>query len=259
MVYKAVCIITLLYGNEVYVTYRCHLKTLETFHQRCLRKMLHIRWKGRRTNDSVLIEANLTSIEAMIMQNQLRWTGHCVRMPDSRFPDKYYFPSWLMDWEPVVGREKDLKTLPNTTRRRVIITSTCGRTWLPTVYFSAAASPRQRPASRLTAYFTRRRSGRGERNGICLNTCTSSSHPEPPAPTAIINIRAPEVTQDPRPTPGRRHPRFEGLLMYIVACLPIWGFLSPFLWELCLAVTFSINHPRNPQILGWLCTLEPPF
>ena len=91
MVDKAVCITTLLYGNEVYVTYRCHLKTLETFHQRCLRKMLHIRWKGRRTNDNVLTEANLTSIEAMIMQNQLRWTGHCVRMPDSRLPRHVLF------------------------------------------------------------------------------------------------------------------------------------------------------------------------
>ena len=44
MVYKAVCITTLLYGSEAWVTYRCHLKTLETFHQHCLRKMLHIRW-----------------------------------------------------------------------------------------------------------------------------------------------------------------------------------------------------------------------
>ena len=27
-----------------------------------------------------------TSIDAMIIQNQLRWTDHCVRMPDSRLP-----------------------------------------------------------------------------------------------------------------------------------------------------------------------------
>ena len=29
MVYKAVCITTLLYGSEAWVTYRCHLKTLD--------------------------------------------------------------------------------------------------------------------------------------------------------------------------------------------------------------------------------------
>ena len=38
VVYKAVCITTLLYGSEAWVTYRCHLKTLEKFHQRCLRR-----------------------------------------------------------------------------------------------------------------------------------------------------------------------------------------------------------------------------
>ena len=85
------CIIALLYASVASVTYRCHMKTLETFHQRCLRKMLHIRWEDRRTNTSVLTEVNTTSIEAMIWQNQLRWTGHCVRMPDSRLPRQVLF------------------------------------------------------------------------------------------------------------------------------------------------------------------------
>ena len=64
MGYKAICITTLLYGNETWVTYRCHLKTLETFHQRCLRKILHIWWEDHRPNASVLTEVNTTSIEA---------------------------------------------------------------------------------------------------------------------------------------------------------------------------------------------------
>ena len=70
LVYKAVCITTLLYGSEAWVTYRCHLKTLEKFHQRFLRKVLCIRWEDRRTNARVLMEANTISIEAMVMQNQ---------------------------------------------------------------------------------------------------------------------------------------------------------------------------------------------
>ena len=86
VVYKDICITILLYGTETWITYRCHLKTLETFHQRCLRKVHHIRWEDRRTNASVLTEANTTSIVAMIMQNQLRWTSQCVRMT-SAYPE----------------------------------------------------------------------------------------------------------------------------------------------------------------------------
>ena len=114
----------------------------------------------------------------------------------------------------MVGREKDLKTLPNTTRRRVILlTSSLGRTWLPTVYFSAAASTRQRPTSRLTAYFTRWRSGRGEMRGRCLNTCTSSFHPEPPAPTAIRSANeetGSRVTSGPTISPWQTSSLFRG-------------------------------------------------
>uniref|UniRef100_W5N9J4 C2H2-type domain-containing protein n=1 Tax=Lepisosteus oculatus TaxID=7918 RepID=W5N9J4_LEPOC len=91
MVYKPICITTLLYGNETWVTYYCHLKTLERFHQRCLLKILRINWEDRCTNSSVLIEAKTSSTEAMILQNQLRWTGHCIRMPNSRLPKQVLY------------------------------------------------------------------------------------------------------------------------------------------------------------------------
>ncbi|KAI0226435.1 hypothetical protein LSAT2_023019 [Lamellibrachia satsuma] len=109
MVYKAVCIITLLYGSEAWVTYRCHLKTLETIHQHCLRKMLHIQWEDCRTNASVLTEAITTSIEAMIVQNQLRWTGHCVRMPGSRLPRQVLFSQLTHGLRTCGGQRKRLK------------------------------------------------------------------------------------------------------------------------------------------------------
>ena len=44
---------------------------------------------GRSTNTSILLKANSASIEAMIMQNQLRWFGHCGRISDTRSSDKY--------------------------------------------------------------------------------------------------------------------------------------------------------------------------
>ncbi|KAI8516668.1 hypothetical protein Bbelb_052490 [Branchiostoma belcheri] len=90
-VYKAAILPTLLYGCEAWVTYRRHLKTLEQFHQRSLRRILNISWTDYRTNTSVLAEAGSWSIEALVMRSQLRWSGHCVRMPDNRLPKQILY------------------------------------------------------------------------------------------------------------------------------------------------------------------------
>ena len=85
-VYQAVVIPSLLYGCETWTTYRRHLKCLEKYHQRCIRRILGVKWQDRRTNISVLEEANTTSIEAMVLKYQLRWPGHVDRMPERRLP-----------------------------------------------------------------------------------------------------------------------------------------------------------------------------
>ena len=90
-VYKAITLPTLLYGSEAWTTYSRHLKSLERYHQRCLRRILNIKWQDRRTNSSVLEEANVTSIESYFIKNQLRWAGHLVRMPSSRLPKKILY------------------------------------------------------------------------------------------------------------------------------------------------------------------------
>ena len=78
-VYKAVVLPTLLYGAESWTTYSRHLRALEQHHQRTLRRILRIKWEDRRTNICVLEEAKMPSITTLIMQHQLRWTGHLVR------------------------------------------------------------------------------------------------------------------------------------------------------------------------------------
>ena len=82
---------TLLYACETWVTYKRHLQLLERFHQRCLRKILHITWEDRQTNISVLEESKISGVEAMILQHQLRWTGHVVRMPDDHLPKQLLY------------------------------------------------------------------------------------------------------------------------------------------------------------------------
>jgi len=52
---------------------------------------LGISWEDKRTNVSVLDEGHTTSIEAIIIKNQLRWSGHVVRMGDERLPKQIFY------------------------------------------------------------------------------------------------------------------------------------------------------------------------
>ena len=85
-VYRAVVLTTLLYGSESWVTYRNHLKLLERFHQSCLCTILNIHWSDYIASLIVLEQADIASIEAMLLKIQLRWAGHVSRMEDHRLP-----------------------------------------------------------------------------------------------------------------------------------------------------------------------------
>ncbi|KAJ3582703.1 hypothetical protein NHX12_000331 [Muraenolepis orangiensis] len=109
LVYKAVVLPTLLYGSEAWTTYSRHLKALEAYHQRSLRKILRISWEDRRTNTSVLEEADIPTITATIAQNQLRWTGHVIRMPDSRLPKQVLYSQLVKGKRAPGGQKKRYK------------------------------------------------------------------------------------------------------------------------------------------------------
>lgn len=90
-IYKAVVLSTLLYGCETWTLYRRHIKQLEQFHTRSLRSIMCIRWQDRVSNLEVLERAESKSIEAMLIQAQLRWTGHVIRMQDHRIPKQLLY------------------------------------------------------------------------------------------------------------------------------------------------------------------------
>ncbi len=102
LVNRAVILPTLLYGAESWTTYSRHLRAMEKYHQRSLRKIPRISWKDRSTNISILEEANMTSITTNIMQYQLRWMGHGIRMPSTRLP-KHILYSQLMEGSQATG------------------------------------------------------------------------------------------------------------------------------------------------------------
>ena len=97
-IYKAAVITVLTYGCEVWNTSKAQMKRLESFHQRCLRRILKIRWFHKVPNVEVLRRACSTTLESHVASMRLRWYGHVVRMPSDRLP------RYLVDWVPEHGK-----------------------------------------------------------------------------------------------------------------------------------------------------------
>ena len=90
-VYKAVVLPTLLYGCETWTVYSRHAKKLNSFHLKCLRKILRIKQEDKIPDTEVLERAESESIHALLKRSQLRWAGHVRRMPDCRIPKKLLY------------------------------------------------------------------------------------------------------------------------------------------------------------------------
>ncbi len=85
-VYQASVLSTLLYGSETWTMYTWQERRLNSFHLRCLRRILGITWQGRVPNTEVLAQAKKFSMHALLSQRRLRWLGHVCRMQDGRIP-----------------------------------------------------------------------------------------------------------------------------------------------------------------------------
>ena len=90
-VYKAIVLPTLLYSAETYTLYRRHIRKLSQVHLRHLRQILRISWKDHISNEEVLRQANMSSIEAILTASKLRWTGHVTRMSSDRLPKVVFY------------------------------------------------------------------------------------------------------------------------------------------------------------------------
>ena len=85
-VYRAVVLPSLLYASETWTVYSRHARQLNSFHMRCLRNLLHVKWQDKVPDTEVLQRAQMESIYATLKRSQLRWAGHVHRMPDERLP-----------------------------------------------------------------------------------------------------------------------------------------------------------------------------
>ena len=103
LVYQTCVLSTLLYGSESWTAYVRQEKRLNSFHLRCLRRLLKIKWQDRVPNTEVLDRAGLLSMPALLSHRRLRWLGHVHRMEPHRLPREILYGE-LRDGARRVGR-----------------------------------------------------------------------------------------------------------------------------------------------------------
>ena len=85
-VYQACVLSTLLYRSEAWTTYTRQERKLNSFHLRCLKRILDISLQDKVTNTEVPERASSSSMYTLLSQRRLLWLGRVHRMPNVRIP-----------------------------------------------------------------------------------------------------------------------------------------------------------------------------
>ena len=73
----------LLYGSETWRSTKLLTKKLQTFINKCLRKILNIRWPEVISNEELWEGTQQIRIEESIMRRKWKWIGHTLRKPEN--------------------------------------------------------------------------------------------------------------------------------------------------------------------------------
>ena len=121
MVYRSAVLGVLLYGTKTWATKRTVSQKVESFNNKCLRRILNITRAQQRAEHTTSVQVRKIfgmeeALEDVITARRLRWLGHLARMEDIRLPKRLLF-GWLPQCRPAHGTKlrrrdrvrKDLK------------------------------------------------------------------------------------------------------------------------------------------------------
>mgnify|MGYP000205827250 CR=1 FL=1 len=108
-VFNAVCVSVLLYGCESWALHRHHIRKLESFYTGCLQKILKVHWWDKIPHAEIRRRLNALPLEAILVQRQLRWLGHTIRMPPERIPRQVLYGELTAGRRSRGGQRKRLK------------------------------------------------------------------------------------------------------------------------------------------------------
>ena len=105
--YNSNVLIVLLYGSECWKLTAKLAHKLETFQNRCLRKILGVFWPNTITNEELHRKTNATSLATQIKKRRWRWLGHVCRMLPVALPKTAL--RWTADGKRRRGRPKEIR------------------------------------------------------------------------------------------------------------------------------------------------------
>ncbi|XP_013399160.1 uncharacterized protein LOC106165493 [Lingula anatina] len=97
----------LLYGSECWRVTKSDISRVESFHNRCLRRICRIFWPNKISNHDLYIRTGSQSIVGHIKRRRFKWLGHVLRMDENRVPKV------ALRWTPPGKRKRGR---PKTTR-----------------------------------------------------------------------------------------------------------------------------------------------
>ena len=108
--YKAIVVSVGIYASETWKMTTKIAQKLNVFHQRCLRKILHVTYRDHVTNEEVLLRTGSRKLADTVAERRFRMAGHILRLPSHR-PSKV-----AMSWTPDDGTRR--RGRPKKTWRR---------------------------------------------------------------------------------------------------------------------------------------------
>jgi len=93
-IYRSNVLSVLLYGAETWMMTRESERRLASFHTKCLRCLLNIRWNDFITNTEVREKANAEDVLTAIKRKRWSYLGHALRMAPTRIPRQVW------EWTP---------------------------------------------------------------------------------------------------------------------------------------------------------------
>ena len=94
-----------LYNSELWTLTNTLERSIDSFHWRLLRKVIHVTWPRVITNEELYKRTKVTPWSLIICKRRLSWFGHLLRLP-SETPAKRSLKAFVKTWKRSAGRPK---------------------------------------------------------------------------------------------------------------------------------------------------------